>query len=417
MGRKKQDSGGLGCLIIGGIIASIVASIVIAVTNTFNFETLRDFGFGQYTRNIYHLHQNRYLTLKSSLKVYDDIIDDPKQGTPKDHLAPSSVVEHRGYKSLDHITWLAIKYIKSDNIEKGFLLIPSNIDMFRIPVLGSEINNKYFSSSEKSNYWAQYTKRKDTIKYSKYYKELTSKVKIERTSDNIVKNNIQQDSKYKVINDYLNESPTYLYYVKSDEFPSVDELYNQYYQPSFNTTIYYTIAKILLLLIILFVLYKAYNYFIPIYFINKYGLEDKVNSLKHIFNSEVIYFGNNRVDVKFKRLFKKKQIFCIFFPGIKLYVGTNGFLIQRSFFGFDSFQINLSKATTSSVRYCPSDADVIGKSYKYATQDGSPDKRYKDNPITYKYYLYFISFKANDESIEIGFSNKESLQMFSDYIK
>jgi hypothetical protein len=107
-----------------------------------------------------------------------------------------------------------------------------------------------------------------------------------------------------------------------------------------------------------------------------------------------------------------RQIF--FFPDSILY--HNGGEVQ--FISFNDIKINLMTSQFRESEHIPSDSEKIGSTWQFVNNDGSPDRRFKDNrKIPVMKYCQIKITDDNDFSVIIMTSNHEIGQTFANVLK
>jgi hypothetical protein len=231
----KEKATGIGCF----IVIVVVLFFFIGIGNILNFEVAATHGFGQYFRNIVHLHKDTNCKTKLSVNIYDTVvpIKEVKQKKAEEILKQGGKFKLKGYKALEHITWIAVKFYKGTKAVNGYFIVPKKVDISTfssalhkiISSFGKKIDNAYFAELSPSD---EEILRKSL--YEKFKKSAFNKVKIKMAQGEMEIQKIEESDNYKVIS-YLKSAPGRVYYSKGNDIKTIKSLYDKYLGNNFET--------------------------------------------------------------------------------------------------------------------------------------------------------------------------------------
>jgi len=231
----KEKAASIGCF----IVIVVVLFLFIGVKNIFNFEVAATHGIGQYFRNIVHLHKDTNCRTKQSINIYNKIvpIKEVKQKKAEEILKQGGKFKLKGYKALEHVTWIAVKVYKANKAVNGYFIIPKKVDISTfsstlhriISSFGKKIDNVYFAELSSSN--------KEILRkslYQKFKKSAFNKVKIKMAQGEMEIQKIEESDNYKIIS-YLKSAPGTVYYSTGNDLKIIKSLYDKYLGNNFET--------------------------------------------------------------------------------------------------------------------------------------------------------------------------------------
>lgn len=223
------------------------------ISNLISFDIVTTHGIGQFFKNNLHFHRDIICKTKQPFKVYDRplAINQLQSSKAKVFLKKGSRFKLKGYNALEHTTWVAIKAFKSNQVVYGYIMLPKKISVATFSsglrsctscidgegILGSEVNNQYFSEvplDDEDNF-RQYL-------YKKFKASAFKTANIKSVSGGTKIQEIEESKDYKIVS-YLESKPETSYYCSSKDFNLLKSLYEQYLGDNFETYYLQTIVK------------------------------------------------------------------------------------------------------------------------------------------------------------------------------
>lgn len=334
---KKSSKSESGCAVLVAIIIFIVTAIFSIFSNLTNLPIAYTYSPGQYFRNIINLHSDELIETKKPLKLYKEI-NELSNLNSKDVLAdlkPGTRLRFKGRKSLDNVTWLAVKAFRRNEPLYGYVLVEESMDFPLVAALGDfpKSNSVQVPSGE------EISKLNKSL-WNIYENAVRKEVKVQKITGAINIQKLKESKQFKIINPLSDD--TTVYYCDSQNYNKTLQIYNEYLGTNYDTQLLQIEAE-----------YKATS--------------------DGIYTSSAMYrFLKNPIT-------RFAEIILIFI-----------FLARI-------FHVSNKCPKCSSKKIEISTKRTLGQFYKHQRKDGNPDGRYKDNPLMNKVEELWVCSDCQNE--------------------